>query len=92
LIEEDPFENLSETQEVIENRLGIAASRSELEFCHRFAELIGTRAARLSACGIAAICVKKKIDSCHLGTGGSVYAKYPHLKQRVGKTLKDILD
>jgi hexokinase len=55
LTEEDPFENLSETQEVFENRLRITASRSELEFCCRLAELIGIRAARLSACGITVI-------------------------------------
>ncbi|KAI4153105.1 MAG: hypothetical protein LQ340_002510, partial [Diploschistes diacapsis] len=66
LIEEDPFENLSETADLLRHKLGIEASKPELELCRRLAELIGTRAARLSACGIAAICKKKGIESCHV--------------------------
>ena len=91
-IEEDPFENLSESQELFETRLDIKATRSELELCRRLAELIGTRAARLSACGVAAICKKKGIESCHAGADGSVFNKYPHFKQRNAQALREILD
>jgi hexokinase len=91
-IEEDPFENLSETYDLFTSRLGIDATRSELELCRRLAELIGTRAARLSACGVAAICKKKKIESCHVGADGSVFNKYPHFKQRGAQALREILD
>ncbi|OJD13990.1 hexokinase [Emergomyces pasteurianus Ep9510] len=91
-IEEDPFENLSETRDLFERTLGIYAMPSELEFCRRLAELIGTRAARLSACGVAAICKKKNISHCHVGADGSVFEKYPHFKARGAKALREILD
>ena len=92
LIEEDPFENLSETHELFKQKLGIDASKPELELCRRLAELIGTRASRLSACGIAAICKKKNLKSCHVGADGSVFNKYPHFKARGQQALREILD
>ena len=92
LIEEDPFENLSETHDLFKQKLGIDATKPELELCRRLAELIGTRAARLSACGIAAICKKKNIKSCHVGADGSVFNKYPHFKARGAQALREILD
>ena len=92
LIEEDPFENLSETHDLILNRLGLKTNKPELELCRRLAELIGTRAARLSACGVAAICKKKNIESCHVGADGSVFNKYPHFKARGAQALREILD
>ena len=92
MIEEDPFENLSESAELFHRTLGITASKPELELCRRLAELIGTRAARLSACGVAAICKKKDIESCHVGADGSVFNKYPHFKARGAVALREILD
>jgi hexokinase len=91
-IEEDPYENLSETADKCHTELGIVPTRPELEMIRRLAELIGTRAARLSACGVAAICTKKKIDSCHVGADGSVFTKYPHFKARGAQALREILD
>lgn len=92
IIEEDPFENLTETGELFKNELGITTNKPELELCRRLAELIGTRAARLSACGVAAICTKKDIKSCHVGADGSVFNKYPHFKARGAVALREILD
>lgn len=74
-IENDPFENLNETHEKLEKELKINASKPELELCRRLAELIGTRSARLSACGVAAICKKKGYKTAHVGADGSVYNK-----------------
>lgn len=91
-IESDPFENLSETAELLHRALGLVATKPELELCRRLAELIGTRAARLSACGVAAICKKKNIASCHVGADGSVFNKYPHFKTRGAQALREILD
>lgn len=91
-IEQDPFENLQETGELFKEELGITATRPDLELCRRLAELIGTRAARLSACGPAAICKKKNISSCHVGADGSVFNKYPHFKARGAVALREILD
>lgn len=91
-IEEDPFENLSETQDMFNDKYHIKANKAELELCRRLAELIGTRSARLSACGIAAICKMKGFTSCHVGADGSVFNKYPHFKQRNAQALREILD
>jgi hexokinase len=54
--------------------------------------LIGTRAARLTACGIAAICKKQGWTVAHVGADGSVFNKYPHFKQRQAQALKEIMD
>lgn len=59
-IEEDPFENLCETGELF-NSLGVETTVPERELIRRICELIGTRAARLSVCSIAAICKKEVI-------------------------------
>jgi hexokinase len=91
-IEQDPFENLSEVQELFQNSLSLTTTKPELELIRRLAELIGTRAARLSACGVAAICKMKGWDTCHVGADGSVFNKYPHFKVRGAQALKEILD
>ncbi|KAH8717247.1 Hexokinase [Beauveria bassiana] len=91
-IEEDPFENLQETLDLFSNKLQIQVTGPELELIRRLAELIGTRAARLSACGVAAICKKKNFKTCHVGADGSVFNKYPHFKARGAQALKEILD
>jgi hexokinase len=83
---------LSETSDLFQNKLGIRTNQSELELIRRLAELIGTRAARLSACGVAAIAKKKGYESCHVGADGSVFNKYPHFKARGAQALREILD
>ncbi|QIW98912.1 hypothetical protein AMS68_004430 [Peltaster fructicola] len=91
-IENDPYENLQETHDTFENKLKIKTTKPELELIRRLAELIGTRSARLSACGVAAICKKKGYKTAHVGADGSVFNKYPHFKQRGAVALKEILD
>lgn len=88
----DPYENLQETHDLFTNKLNITCNRGELELMRRLAELIGTRAARLSACGVAAVCKKKGYKSCHVGADGSVFNKYPHFKARGAQALREILD
>ena len=77
---------------MLSKEFGLAADKNDLEMCHRVAQLIGTRAARLSACGIAAICRKKNWDTCRVGADGSVFAKYPHFKERCALALREIFD
>jgi hexokinase len=91
-IEEDPWQNLQETFDMFKSKLRITCTVPELELIRRLAELIGTRAARLSACGVAAICKKKDYKSCHVGADGSVFNKYPHFKARGAVALRQILD
>jgi hexokinase len=54
---------------------GLDTTISERQFFRRLAELIGTRSARLSACGIAAIVSKMgMVDTgCGVATDGSLY-------------------
>lgn len=89
-IELDPNENLIDVQEIFETQFGLNASFPELVFIRRLAELVGTRSARLSAAGVAAICKKKNIKACHVGADGSVFAKYPHFRERGAQALRDI--
>lgn len=87
----DPFENLSETETLFERKLSLTTSLQERKLIRRLAELIGTRAARLSACGIAAIVTKKSFTPCSVGADGSVFNKYPHFKERNAAALEEIL-
>ena len=61
-IESDPFENLIETGDMFIQKFSLECTEPELRLVRRLAELIGLRAARLSACGVAAICKKKNIQ------------------------------
>lgn len=78
--------------DLLKSKLSISATKPELEVCRKLAELIGTRAARLSACGIAAICKKKNWTEAHVGADGSVFQKYPHFKDRNRLALREIFD
>jgi hexokinase len=71
---------------------GVTPNRKELELMRRLAELIGTRSARLFACGIAAIAKNKCYKTCHVGVDGSVFKNYPACKARTAQALRDILD
>ncbi len=77
---------------MFQDKLGISPNMHELELIRKTAELIGTRAARLSACGVAAIAKKKGYETCHVGADGSVFNKYPHFKERGAQALREILD
>lgn len=89
-IEEDPFENLSDVQDLFAEQLGIQTTEPERKVIRRFAELIGERSARLSVCGIAAICQKRGYKTAHCAADGSVYEKYPGFKERAAQGLRDI--
>lgn len=89
-IHSDPWENLMEVHALFDKRLGIDTTEAERKLIRRLAELVGTRAARLSACGVAAICKKKGYTSCHVGADGSVFNKYPHFQERGAQALREI--
>lgn len=89
-IELDANENLIDTQDIFIKQFNLEADFPTLCLIRRLAELVGTRSARLSAAGVAAICKKKGIKACHVGADGSVFAKYPHFRQRGAQALRDI--
>lgn len=83
---------MEETRNLFQNTLSIVCTKPELELIRRLAELVGTRSARLSACGVAAICKMKGWETAHVGADGTVFNKYPHFKARGAQALKEILD
>lgn len=91
-IEEDVSQAMGDISSLFDKQLGIKPAPHELKIARYMVELIGTRAARLYACGIAAICKKKNIESCHVGVDGSVFNKYSHFRERAAQALREILD
>lgn len=69
---------------------GIETTVEEREVIHDLCLLIGTRSARLSVCGVAAICKKRGYKSGHCASDGSVFKKYPNFKERAHEALNDI--
>lgn len=91
-IELDPFENLSDTETLFSENYGIATTDAERELIRHLAELLGTRASRLSMCGVAAMTMKRNLKTAKAGADGSVFNRYPHFKERAAKALADIFD
>ncbi|EIM23040.1 hexokinase [Wallemia mellicola CBS 633.66] len=71
----------------------LTTTQEERHFFKKLAGLIGLRAARLSACGIAAIVTHKGIedDGCDVAVDGSLYEKYPGYADKMHAALVDIL-
>ncbi|TIB75574.1 hypothetical protein E3Q23_02339, partial [Wallemia mellicola] len=71
----------------------ITTSQEERKFFKSLAELIGIRAARLSACGIAALVLHKGIQEqgCNVAVDGSLYEKYPGYAEKMHQGLVDII-
>ncbi|QLG74631.1 hypothetical protein HG535_0G05140 [Zygotorulaspora mrakii] len=89
-IEDDPFENLEDTDDIFNKELGVQTTIHERKLIRRLCELIGTRSARLSVCGIAAICQKRNYETAHIAADGSVFNRYPGFKERAAEGLRDI--
>lgn len=80
-----------ETAALFEKTLKIETNEPERKLIRRLAELIGHRAARLTACGVGAICKMKGFQSCHVGADGSVFNKYPNFQRRQALALREIM-
>lgn len=85
-------EDLGGMREVFEISLSLKPMLHELKVCRYLIGLIATRAARLYACGIAAICKKKEMRKYHVGMDGSMFKKYSGFKQRAAQALREIFD
>jgi hexokinase len=92
IAEMDISEELVDLKEEFEENLKLQPTLGELKSCRYLIGLVATRAARLYACGIAAICKKKNIRQCHVGVDGSVFNKYSMFKGRASQALREILD
>lgn len=92
IIEKDDSQSMNDISNLFNKELGFRPAPYELKVCRYLVELIGTRAARLYACGIAAICKKKNITSCHVGVDATVFNKYGRFKHRAAQALREIFD
>ncbi|KAF3015477.1 hypothetical protein E8E15_005092 [Penicillium rubens] len=90
-IEEDGTDSRAAIRDIL-RRFHLEPTSCELIICADLAETICTRAARLFACGIAAICRRKRIESCHVGVDGSMFSNYPKFGKRAATALREILD
>ncbi|KAB8210354.1 hypothetical protein BDV34DRAFT_237421 [Aspergillus parasiticus] len=91
-MEGEPLDSMEETRALFREQFDIEPKIQELKICRLVAEIVSTRAARLYACGIAAICKKKGIESCHVAVDGSAFSKYPLFGERAAAALREIID
>lgn len=85
-------DSLEDRQKLYESVLGFAPSPAELELSRLLAETIAIRGSRLSACGIAAICIKKGMKAGNVAADGSVANKHPRFRARWKEALGEILE
>lgn len=92
LMESDPTDELLMVIGIFTHFFAVETTLAERQFFRALAKLIGRRAARLSACGIAAIVGKMGYldEGCSVGADGSLYNKYPGFADRVHEGLIDI--
>ncbi|KIM82793.1 hypothetical protein PILCRDRAFT_820078 [Piloderma croceum F 1598] len=92
LMESDPTDELLMIIGIFTHFFALETTLAERQFFRALAKLIGRRAARLSACGIAAIVGKMGYldEGCSVGADGSLYNKYPGFADRVHEGLFDI--
>ncbi|GAA5842107.1 hypothetical protein JCM5353_001112 [Sporobolomyces roseus] len=98
LIESDPTDELLTVTGLFAHFFALDTTIAERQFMRRLAVLIGTRAARLSACGIAAVVSKQGLldgpvdpkNTIGIATDGSLYNKYPGFSTRLEEGLVDI--
>jgi len=92
-IERDYSADLSDTKIVLQDLLGIPNTTArDRRIVRRIVELVGIRAARLSACCIAGLVTQmKKLDGCTVAIDGSVFEHYPHFGNRIQDALHELL-
>lgn len=71
---------------------GIDTTLKERKFLRQIANLIGTRAARLSACGIIAIAERGGYieQGCGVACDGSLYSKYPNFASTMHAAFDEV--
>ncbi|KAF8336507.1 hexokinase [Cantharellus anzutake] len=92
LMETDPTDELLTIIGIFTYFFNLETTIEERQFFRSLARVIGTRAARLSACGIAALVSKMGYleEGCAVAADGSLYGKYPKFAERLQEGLKDI--
>ncbi|CCO33488.1 hexokinase [Rhizoctonia solani AG-1 IB] len=78
-MESDPTDELLTIVGIFTHFYGIETTLAERQFFRALAKLVGRRAARLSACGIAALVTKGGYldEGCSVAADGSLYSVSP---------------
>lgn len=84
--------SVQEMGRLFKQKLGIEPSLPELRICRQLVEMVGIRAARLYACGIAAICKKNNWSTCRVAVDGAVFENYTNFRKRTMAALGEIFD
>ena len=78
--------------DTIFSAIGISTSIQERQIIKKVVEIIGTRAARLSAVGVAACVLRTTFTSkLVVAIDGSVFEHYPHFETRMKTALEEML-
>ncbi|OWB71418.1 hypothetical protein B5S31_g1106 [[Candida] boidinii] len=91
-VEKDRYYDLESTYDILMKKLHIATVFEERNLIQKICLLVGSRAARLSACAIAGVIIQSgnKTGSCAID--GSVFNKYTGFKEKVEEALKEIFN
>ena len=90
-IERDHSQDLSDTKSLLEDLLNQKSSFADRQLIKGVCELIGIRAARLSAALVAGVLSKmNKLNGCTVAIDGSLYEHYPHFKNRMSDALREL--
>jgi hexokinase len=85
---------MDEARRILHDAYGFDARDEEFRVCCILAEVVCARAARLYACGIAALYRKQGVPECTMcgGVDGSALEKYSQFRERAVAALAEILD
>ncbi|KAH6561170.1 hypothetical protein BASA50_003838 [Batrachochytrium salamandrivorans] len=92
-IERDHSLELLDVKQLLADLLSVRnTTLKDRQLIKHVCELVGTRAARLSAAGIASIVIKANLLSgCIVAIDGSLFGQYPHFGSRMRDALREIL-
>lgn len=88
----DHSKDLADTAVVLQDIMGVPNTDvHSRQLVKRICELVGVRAARLSAVGIAGVVAKTgKLAGIDVAVDGSVFQHYPHFENRMRDALTEI--
>lgn len=91
-IERDHSDELSDTRAIFSSLFDIETTVGDRRLIKHICHLIGTRAARMAAVGVAAVVTKiRRLDGCTIAIDGSLFEFYPHFASRMRDALRELV-
>ncbi|CAB4480215.1 hypothetical protein RhiirA5_347865 [Rhizophagus irregularis] len=93
-IEADDTNTLEKTKRILEESLNLPSTTlTDRQIVKRVCQLVGLRAARLSAAALSAVISQCNVpeSGCNIGIDGSLFLFYPSFKERIKRALKECL-